>query len=191
MENILKNIIFVICAAFLTCVIWTSYFPVEEQGIYQNVIRLHVISAGDSERDLQAKLAVRDALLPIMSEAFDNCTYDEALKRSKALVNKAEQTANSTLTALGVGYTATVTFTREEYPTRDYDGISLPCGEYMSLRVMCGNAQGKNWWCILFPSLCYGSSKSVSRIKNSGNTAVFTKSNIRYRFAFKLLELFN
>ena len=128
---------------FLLCAAVLSVLPVHgEAAIYDSVIRLHVLANSDSEADQRNKLAVRDALLPVAAEELGDCT------------GRAEAVAQETLRELGSPANVTVTLGQERYPTRAYEGFCFPSGEYLSLRVLIGEAEGQNWWCVLFPSLC-------------------------------------
>ena len=91
-------------------------------------------------------------------------------------------------------YTSTVSVVRENYPTRDYEGISLPAGEYTSLKIELGKAQGQNWWCVLFPQVCVGSAKPTEVLSEVGFTPNQIKlltehDDYEYVVKFKLLEI--
>ena len=119
------------------------------------VLRLHVVGASDSEADQAVKLKVRDAVL----EAVDNLTEgadskQEAERIIGGRLGELEKAANAVLLNEGFADRATVTLKREEFPTREYDTFTLPAGVYDSLRVTIGSGEGRNWWCVVFPSLC-------------------------------------
>lgn len=141
---------------FLLCAAVLSVLPVHgEAEIYDSVIRLHVLANSDSEADQRNKLAVRDALLPVAAEELGDCTgRAEAAARIEVLLPRLEAVAQETLRELGSPANVTVTLGQERYPTRAYEGFCFPSGEYLSLRVLIGEAEGQNWWCVLFPSLC-------------------------------------
>lgn len=187
-----SRIIVCIAMALWMCLISTAFLPVREENIYNSVIRLHVIANSDSESDQTVKLAVRDALLEKADEIFDGSTYDEAVDIAKSSLEAIEQTANDVLSANGFEYCGNVTLETEDFPTRDYGDVEIPGGKYLSLCVRLGDAKGKNWWCVMFPPMCNGASRSIRSIDNCGETATFTKTKSR-RFRLKLfiLELFN
>lgn len=115
-----------------------------QQELAGKLIRLHVIANSDSEHDQAEKLVLRDKVLAILAPALADCrTQDEA-----AAVIEAHR---DTLESLGP---VEVNLGYEYYPTRAYDTFSLPAGEYLSLQVRMGEAEGKNWWCVAFPPLC-------------------------------------
>ncbi len=120
-----------------------------------DVVRLHVIANSDSEQDQRIKLAVRDTILSYLQQdvaELDNA--GQAKEYLRARLPKLEELANRTLTELGSSDRAVVLLTAEAFDVRQYDTFSLPSGIYDSLRVEIGQAQGRNWWCVVFPGLC-------------------------------------
>ena len=129
----------------------------EEAAIYEDCIRLHVLAASDSERDQADKLAVRDAILQQWGARLAKAeSREEAESLARALLPEMETLAEATLQERGSQHSVSVTLTEERYPTRAYEGFTLPAGTYLSLRVLIGDAQGANWWCVLYPPLCLG-----------------------------------
>ena len=127
----------------------------DKKQLSEDLLRLHVVAASDSEADQAVKLAVRDAVL----EQVDKLTAGaETAEEVKAILNEnrelLENAANETLMVQGFEYRAAVTLTREAFPVREYDTFSLPSGVYESVRVTIGSGEGQNWWCVVFPGLC-------------------------------------
>ncbi len=145
-----------------------------EAEIYGKVLRLHVIAASDSEEDQSIKLSVRDALLKVIPELLGDCrTLEEAVAAAEDGSERLLSTARGELSRLGAEYGASLTLGEEYYPTREYDGLRLPAGRYTSLRVVLGDGQGKNWWCVLFPSLCLSAAKrSTVKAECADSTSV-------------------
>ena len=142
--------------ALLVCTLIVSVLPVHgEEEIYDHVIRLHVIAASDRREDQDLKLAVRDAILsvysPVLSEAAG---IEEADGKIATLCGDVERTAAEVVKDAGYTYTVKVEYGEEEYPTREYGDYRFPAGRYRSLRVVIGEGEGQNWWCVLFPPLC-------------------------------------
>ena len=117
----------------------------------KGVLRLHVIAASDSDEDQSAKLAVRDAILPLFERAQ---SYSDA--RAFLLMHGQEiQTAAETaLRERGLDEKVQLSLGRETFPDRVYGDLLFPAGEYDALCVRIGAAAGHNWWCVLFPPLC-------------------------------------
>lgn len=168
----------------------------EEMEIYEKTLRLHVPANSDSSADQEVKLKVRDAVINYLAEPMANCkTKDEAVNKIQVLTSNISLVANNVLIENGFDYKARVSVVKENYPTRDYEGISLPAGEYTSLKIELGKAEGQNWWCVLFPQVCVGTSKPAEALAEVG----FTPNQIRlltdkdegeYVVKFKLLEIF-
>ena len=175
-----------------------TFLPVRgEQAVYDGVIRLHVIAASDSEEDQALKLKVRDTVLAALGEKLDGITdRDEAERIVSGSVGVIERAARRAIRKEERDDAVTVTFAREKYPERVYDSFALPAGEYDSLCVTLGGGEGKNWWCILFPSFCtLLAEESEDDFIKAGFTpdqygAVKKDSGVKYRVRFKILELF-
>ena len=141
----------------LAASVWTWGLIRDRQYLNQELIRLHVVANSDSEQDQNVKLRVRDAIVTNLSEGMANISDVRAAKEYlRANLPKIEAIANRTLEAAGVDSRAAVTLCKEAFNIRKYDTFTLPAGIYESLRVVIGEGQGKNWWCVAFPSLCMG-----------------------------------
>lgn len=127
----------------------------DHSTLQNNVLRLHVVANSDSAEDQALKLRVRDAVLEVLNkELGDSAELQQAKASITSILPRLEKTANQILAESGSPDTAVVTLAREEFPTREYDTFTLPAGIYESLRIRIGKAEGKNWWCVVFPSLC-------------------------------------
>ena len=174
-----------------------SFMPLaDEAEIYDNTVRLHVLANSDSAHDQEVKLCVRDAVLETITEITKNA---ESAEEAEALIadniRAVCAAAKETLCKLGEDKEVSVTLSDEYYPTREYEDFKLPSGKYTSLRVMIGEAQGQNWWCVLYPQLCTSTAKTGETLVKTG----FSKDQIdiltggeepKYRLKFKILEIF-
>ncbi len=162
-----------------------------EEKIYEDVIRLHILAASDSEEDQAVKLHVRDAVLEKYGSALSSYPDREAAaEAAEALLPAIRATAEETLSALGVTDGVQVTLTEEAYPSREYPGFSLPRGTYLSLRILIGNAEGQNWWCVLYPPLCLETSLEGNANLSGAEWGLLTENGGgRYTPRFKVLEL--
>ncbi len=188
-----ERILCAVCASVLLIWLIDLTVPAKEAKIYDAVIRLHVLANSDSEEDQSVKLLVRDAILAECGELFDGVSETEdALSRIGRASEQMEQIADRVLEENGFPYRAKAVFGVEAYPTRSYDGVDFPAGEYRSLRILLGEGAGQNWWCCLFPPLCMSASSAKESLDgvgiDSSSGKVFTKKT--YRFRFKLLEFF-
>lgn len=154
MKKLLKRV--VLCF-LLVCVVYTGALVVDRQKLRSELVRLHVVAASDSEEDQAIKLQVRDAVLESLQEGLRDVTDIEAAKAYiQSQIPRLETVANEVLAASGCGDVATVRLQVEEFAARVYDTFTLPAGVYDALRITIGEGEGRNWWCVAFPSLCIG-----------------------------------
>ena len=152
MKKLLKRV--VLCF-LLVCLVYAGALVADRQKLQNELVRLHVVAASDSEEDQAIKLQVRDAVLESLQAGLENATDIEAAKQYIASqLPKLESVANEVLVAAGCGDVATVSLQVEEFAARVYDTFSLPAGLYDSLRITIGEGEGRNWWCVTFPTLC-------------------------------------
>lgn len=184
-----------ICLLLLSAAILLSGVVLgrQQQALAEKLIRLHVVADSDSEADQQIKLQVRDAVLAEAEVALRDAE-DPKAALAAALPEIAE-TANDCLRRLGSADRAAVTLGRELFPTREYETFALPAGVYTSLRVTIGSGEGRNWWCVVFPSLCL--SASAEDFAEAAQAAGLTEGEIRliteedggYQLKFQSMEL--
>ena len=143
-------------AAVVACVfVWG--IATDSRELREGLLRLHVVGASDSQEDQEVKLLVRDAVLASLEDGLADLTdVDAAMDYVARMLPAVETAANQALAAAGFDDTVRVTLTEEAFPARDYDTFSLPAGIYKALRIVIGEGAGKNWWCVVFPSLCVG-----------------------------------
>lgn len=133
-----------------------------QEQLSERVVRLHVLANSDSEEDQALKLKVRDRVLARATELLTQAkNRAEAEKLLRAALPELETLAAGELRANGCDYPVRAELTDTEFPTRAYDGFTLPAGEYLALRVMIGEGAGRNWWCVVFPPLCTAASADV------------------------------
>ena len=171
-----------------------------EAEVYESVVRLHVLANSDSERDQAIKLKVRDALLEKTVPLLSDCTSrEEACAILEANQEELCRIAEEVVRTEGYDYPVTLLLGEEEYPERTYDSVCFPSGQYTSLRVCIGDAEGQNWWCCLFPPLCLSNSTvSADDAEDAFISVGFTPVQYKiitqtdkpvYRVRFKILEL--
>ena len=178
----------VICLLLATLLL--AALPVRgEEEIYSDVIRLHIIAASDTEEDQALKLSVRDAVLGVYGSALTSYPdRDSAAEAARELLPGIRSLAEQTLREAGCEKPVSVTLTEEEYPTRDYETFSLPAGRYLSLRVLIGEAEGHNWWCVLYPPLCLDTATDGELLTDAEWGLLTENGGGHYRVKFKLLE---
>ena len=150
-----KMIKCVFVCALLTGLVWCGTVIADRERLNEELIRLHVVANSDTSEDQELKLLVRDAVITSLRQALaDVQETQQAKEYLKENLPKLQELANKTLDAAGSTQRAVVTLCREGFPTRQYDTFSLPAGVYEALRITIGEGEGKNWWCVVFPSFC-------------------------------------
>lgn len=167
-----------------------------QRALAGDVLRLHVLANSDSAEDQALKLAVRDRVLAeaagCLAGSTDRAQAEQVLYANLEALARAGAEAAA---EAGYGYPVSVSLERAWFPTREYDGFSLPAGEYRALRVVIGAGEGRNWWCVVFPPLCLGAvSQSAEEAMNAlpeGERALITGESEGYVLKFKLMELWD
>ena len=180
-------------------------------GIYHKLLRLHVLAASDSAEDQALKLEVRDAILDAATPYLEGCrSAVEAEAALEAHRTELLAAASERIAAAGHDESVDMVFSNEYYPTREYENVTLPAGRYRSLQVKIGEAQGQNWWCVLYPPLCLAASAAPEESKERDEdallqagltkeeTAIITgydgengsDGNKKFTLRFRFLELF-
>lgn len=127
-----------------------------QENLAKNIIRLHVIANSDAEYDQQLKLKVRDAIIVSLQEALDGISsIEQAREVIQARQGQIENTARRTVVCGGSPYDVKVSLQPRYFPVKQYGDLCFPAGVYDALCVEIGEAEGRNWWCVLFPSLCF------------------------------------
>ena len=179
-----------------------SYVSAISDNLYNSIFRLHIIANSDSEEDQNLKYIVRDNLINYMN---DNCknlsSRDEVIKYAQNHLEIIKQIAENTIKEKGFNYPVQVEIGKFEFPTKNYGDISFPTGFYDALRVKIGESSGRNWWCVMFPPLCFvdtttgivpDSSKEElqKNLSNENYMIVSESDNSGIAFKFKIIELF-
>lgn len=201
-NNKLKKIFLLLSLLFIyILVFFISYATSVTSDLSNSVFRLHVIANSNSEEDQNLKYLVRDALLKYMSSISENInTKEEAMLVAQNNIEKFQEIAENVIIENGYNYSVCVEIGNYSFPTKKYGDISLPAGLYDALRVKIGDASGENWWCVMFPSLCFvnvsnGYVPEVSKQNLQDSLLpeeynLISSNNINFKIKFKLIELF-
>ena len=164
-----------------------------EAKIYEDTIRLHILANSDTKEDQELKLEIRDRILEkygVMLSASKS--VEQAKEEMAGLLQSIEQDASAWIQELGYDYEARTTLSEEWYDTREYEDFTLPAGYYTSLRVIIGDGDGKNWWCVMYPPLC--TEIATERAPKDDFVIDYSREEIsliqggKYNFKFKILE---
>ena len=176
-----------------------SYANTVSNQIANGVFRLHVIANSDSDEDQNLKYIVRDAILSHINEIGKTASSKEELVNLMDLTD-IQNIAKQTILNQGYDYDVSVEIGNFSFPTKTYGDISLPAGFYDALRVKIGSANGHNWWCVMFPPLCFVDvssgivpAESKESLQSSMDTEEYqlisNQDNNEIKFKFKLVEL--
>lgn len=186
-----------VAIAILGITVLLNLLPIHgEAEIYENVLRLHVLANSDSEEDQTLKLKVRDRVLADTQELFSGIkSKTEAQSILQNELDRIENIAKCAVEEAGYSYSVKVELGEEEYPTKNYESCCFPAGEYLSLQIKIGEAEGQNWWCVLFPPMCVGAASDSNAFAEVGLTGdqynIITQTDApKYKVRFKLLETF-
>ena len=183
-----------IAAYLLIITLLISVMPTDaEANIYEDTIRLHILANSDSREDQELKIAVRDGVLNEFGERLRLAgSFQAAEELCESIIPEIKEYAEAIIKAAGYGYEVNIELGEEWYETRDYDGFSLPCGYYTSLRILIGDGDGKNWWCVMYPPLCTElaseSAPADDGLIDYTKEEMILISSGKYNIKFKILE---
>jgi stage II sporulation protein R len=189
----------IIFSVLTLCVILIlPFLPLSGEGrVYTDTIRLHVLANSDTEEDQSLKLMVRDAIIESIAELTEFVSSrSEAAAIIESSLEEIESLALGVIEKQGFDYSVKAVLDEEYYPERSYEGIRLPEGRYLSLKVMIGSAKGQNWWCVLYPPLCTSVSEPEEELIQAGFTGEQVRilcedENPKYVVRFRILEFFH
>lgn len=145
-----KLIAAAVAALFVTMAV-TAYSDNIQSDLQTNLVRLHIVADSDSDSDQAVKLKVRDAVLADVNLNPSTDSRHEIIGN----LGRIEETANAVLKENGFTYTAHAEYGKFDFPRKTYKSITLPAGEYYGVRVTLGSGSGHNWWCVMYPPLCF------------------------------------
>lgn len=179
-----------------------TYATHVSSNLSNTVLRLHVIANSNSENDQNLKYIVRDNLISYMNTLSINCSSkEEVIQIANENLNEFKRIAQNTIYDNGYNYDVSVELGTFEFPSKTYGDISFPAGIYDALRIKIGNASGNNWWCVMFPPLCFVDittgivpNNSKKHLENSlpkeEYSIISNQNNSSYKIKFKLIEFF-
>lgn len=192
----MKRFITLVIITIIAAVLLLNFSINVNSSLSQGIVRLHVIANSDSDGDQLIKLKVRDAILARANADFT--------KKSEvaAQLDSYKQIAEDVIEQCGCDYAVDVQYGNFKFPTKHYDNISLPAGNYDAVRVVIGEGKGQNWWCVLFPPLCFvdgttddsdAAKKMRSMLSSSEYDIITAKSengSVPVNIKFKIVEVY-
>ncbi len=189
MKDLVKYVFSLLIATMLIAAMPTD----AESRIYEDTIRLHILANSDTQVDQDLKLTIRDKLLTKYGSMLsEGKSVTEAKERISGLVSEIEADAEAWIKELGYGYNVSALISEEWYETREYEGFALPAGYYTSLRIIIGEGEGQNWWCVMYPPLCL--EMATESAPRDDGIIDYSKEEIslirsgKYQVKFKILE---
>ena len=188
--------------AFFVFISALSYVNAVSEDISNSVFRLHVIANSDSDEDQELKYQIRDEVLEYMNEISSDCSSkEEVINLAYEHQDEFKQIAEQVIKDNGYDYSVNISIGNFDFPTKNYGDISLPAGNYDALRIEIGEASGQNWWCVMFPPLCFvdvtsgvvpDDSKEVIKenLNEEEYDLVSDKESSDIKFKFSLIEFF-
>nr|WP_073237953.1 stage II sporulation protein R [Desulforamulus putei] len=179
-----KKIHFLICSILiLVGLAFLSYRTYIQHEFASQLIRFHVIANSNSLEDQTLKLHVRDVIVKEMKERFRQASSrQEAEQIVQSSMNEIKELAQAQIKREGKDYQVAVMMGDFAFPTKTYGNLTLPAGNYHAVRIVIGEGKGKNWWCILFPPLCFVDSvETLDKDEKAKGIKVFERDNVEFR----------
>lgn len=167
-----------------------------QQELAEEVLRFHVLANSDSKEDQALKMQVKEAVLSYMKEELSqNATLEETKVWAKEHLPEIENVAKAKLLEAGSDYSVSASVEKALFPKKTYGDITFPAGEYEALRIKIGKARGQNWWCCLYPNLCFidavhavvpeeGKDKLQEVLEEDSYEMVTTNANVKIKWFF-------
>lgn len=197
----LKKSIFLLCLAALFTISVSRILSLHQvqQQVADKVIRFHVLAHSDSAKDQELKLAVRDQVGTYVGQQLEGVTnVEESRTIIEEHLEEIEDCAAEVIAEQGYSYTVSARLENCHFPFKSYGNAVFPPGEYQALRVVIGEGKGKNWWCVLYPNLCF--SGSLYKVDEEASTRELQKvltpeeykmimENKEYEISFRFQEV--
>ena len=157
MKNLTMALILgIISVLTISCAVLFTYAENVNRDISDSVLRLHILAASDTDHDQQLKLKVRDRIIRDYGSLFNNAkNADDGASLAEKSLTAIETSARDELQKFGSNDEVHAEVTNCSFPTRTYGSVTLPAGKYRALRIVIGEGEGQNWWCVMFPPLCF------------------------------------
>lgn len=194
------------CLVFILLFIYTilcafSYVNAVSTNIQDSVFRLHVIANSDSSEDQDLKYIVRDNVLEYINLISKTATSkNEVIDLANKNINEIQKIAQETIYNNGYNYSVKISIGNFAFPTKTYGDISFPAGLYDALKIEIGEAKGQNWWCVMFPPLCFvdvtsgivpeESKESIKENLSQEEFSLLSQNTEYINFKFKIVEMF-
>lgn len=180
----------IVLTVMISCLV---EFKSTYDNLQENVLRMHILANSDSPQDQELKLKVRDALLENSVEIFGDCdNIEDAESQVYEKLDLIQEIAENVIAENGYDYQVTAELTNMQFDDRTYDNIVMPSGYYDAIRITIGEAEGHNWWCVMYPAMCVSAvseeNQSVAEDYFNDSTMDMLESHDSYELKFKCVE---
>ena len=160
----IRNRIYILASILVVVLITSTFVIIKEVNKIEactydykdKLIRFHVIANSDSDKDQKLKLKVRDEVRTYLQPKLENSnSIEESEKIIKNEYKTLENISKKVISKNGYNYIVKVGLEYSNFPAKQYSSVVLPAGKYKALRIIIGEGKGKNWWCVMFPPLCF------------------------------------
>lgn len=189
----MKRFIKSVCISTVICMIISIIpFNARCKNISDEVLRLHILANSDSKSDQALKLKIRDRVLKYTSPMYQNADNKRAAEKLTDInLQSIANIAKDEIVKNGYNYSVKAEIKHMYFDTRYYDKVTMPSGFYNALRITIGKGEGHNWWCVMYPSMCVGSSADYNSLKENTNSDEYNLlTEDKYDFKFKTVEYF-
>ena len=201
MKNFKKFVLIILLLFIYISICAFSYVNAVSSNIQDSVFRLHVIANSNKEEDQNLKYLVRDKILEYINSISQNYnTKEDIIKLANNNIEEIKKIAENVVLENGYNYPIKVSIGNFAFPTKTYGDITFPAGFYDALKVEIGEAEGRNWWCVVFPPLCFvdvtsgvvpeDSKETLKENLSSEEYDLISENSDNINFKFKIVEMF-
>ncbi|MCL1914417.1 MAG: stage II sporulation protein R [Eubacteriaceae bacterium] len=153
----------------------------QAEELSKEVLRLHILANSDGNADQKLKLEIRDFIVSEYESQFNSFeSKEESIEYFESRLDEVKEKVDYYLASSGASYASQIQLSKTSFPDREYCGVLYPQGEYDAMRILLGEARGANWWCVLYPPLCFAN----VQIDPNPQPAVVSKDKIEVRWKF-------
>ena len=200
-SNFKRLLLLLVLLFIYTAICAFSYVNAVSSNIQDSVFRLHVIANSDSKEDQNLKYIVRDKVLEYINIISSNqSSKEDVINLVNENINEIKKIAKNTIQENGYNYEVKLNIGNFAFPTKTYGDISFPAGYYDALKIEIGEAKGQNWWCVMFPPLCFvdvtsgivpeESKEIIKENLSDEEYELVSENNNEISFKFKIVEMF-
>lgn len=164
-------------------------YRASKEGYKDDIIRFHIRANSDKEEDQELKLKIRDEILKAMNDKFkDTVDLDESREIIVANMDEMKAITERVIQGEGEDYSVDISLGQDNFPTRKYGNLVFPAGDYETLLITLGQGSGQNWWCVMFPPLCFVDITHSVAYNLENELAPITKEQAKPKLKSKIFD---